>query len=255
MGIYLIGVLWVAGAVLIAAILMIVVRRYVPEEHRHASDESAGRVFTVVAGLNAVIIGFVLISLFDAVGTARTNASQEANNLVSVYWDADLLPAPARQDIQHGVISYANTVINQEWPSMQSGKPVGNAGKAELDRIHDAVASFAPPTFAEEDRQTQTMSDLSAVYQARQQRSGAEMAHVSNILWWALVFGAALSVLLTCFFGGGKLWTQVAVSCVLAGILTVLLYSAYQLQNPYGGAAHVASTAFASALGEVGTAP
>ncbi|HEX3783456.1 MAG TPA: hypothetical protein VHX38_27645 [Pseudonocardiaceae bacterium] len=248
MGIYLLGLLWMLGAMLVAAGLMIGVRRYVSEAHRHSGDEAAGRVFTVVAGLEAVLIAFVLISLFDAVGSARAGSYTEADSMVAVYWDANLLPPATATKIQKLVLSYGNTVLNQEWPAMSAGQPLSDTGKSQLDQLHDAIASYVPTTFVEEDRQTQLTNDLSTVFQARQQRIEASSVRVNPLIWAALIVGAVLAVGLTCLFGGDKLWTHVAITCVLAGTVTVLLFAAFQLQDPFSGAVHLNPTAFTAAL-------
>lgn len=251
MNIYLLGVLWVLGAMVVAAGLMITVRRYVSEAHRHASDEAASRVFTVVAGLEAVLLAFVLISLFDATGSARSGSYQEADSLVAVYWDANLLPQPAAGQIQKLAVSYGQTVVGQEWPAMRDGAAIDKTGKAELDKLHDAISTFVPTTFAQEDRQTQITNDLSNVYQARQQRIAASMTRVNPLIWAALILGAILSVGLTCLFGGEKLLTHVIVSSVLAGTVTVLLFATFQLQDPFAGAAHLGPAAFTAALSQL----
>ena len=251
MSIYLVGLLWMSGAMVAAAGLMITIRRYVSEAHRHASDEAASRVFTVVAGLEAVLIAFVLISLFDGIGSARSGSYQEADSLVAVYWDANLLPAPESTRIQKLAVSYGQTVVGQEWPAMQDGAPISAAGKSQLDKLHDAISAFVPTTYPEEDRQTQLTNDLSNVYQERQQRISASMTRVNPLIWAALIVGAILSVGLTCLFGGERLLTHLIVVCVLAGTVTVLLFATFQLQDPYSGAAHIGPAAFASALDQL----
>jgi hypothetical protein len=251
MSIYLAGLLWMLGAMIVAAGLMITVRKYVSEAHRHASDDAASRVFTVVAGLEAVLLAFVLISLFDGVGSARSGAYQEADSLVAVYWDANLLPKPAAVEIQKLAVAYGQTVADQEWPAMDAGAPVSGAGKVELDKLHDAIATFVPSTFPEEDRQTQITNDLSSVYQAREQRIAASMIRVNPLIWMALIVGAILSVGLTCLFGGEKLLTHVIIASVLAGTVTVLLFATFQLQDPFSGAAHIGPAAFTAALDQL----
>jgi hypothetical protein len=258
--IYLVGLLWMLGAMLVAAGLMITVRKYVPEARRHASDEAAGRVFTVVAGLEAVLLAFVLISLFDAISTARSGSYQEADSLVAVYWDANLLPPQSAAQIQKLAVSYGRTVVGQEWPAMHDGAAINDSindsindtGKADLDKLHDAISAFVPTTFAEEDRQTQITNDLSALYQARQQRIAASMTRVNPLIWAALIVGAFLSVGLTCLFGGEKLLTHVLVASVLAGTVTVLLFATFQLQDPFSGAVQLGPAAFTSALSQLG---
>jgi hypothetical protein len=207
-------------------------------------------VFTVVAGLQAVLTAFVLISVFDAADSARQGATQEADDLVAVYWDADLMPQAAREQIQKLSLSYASTVADSEWPAMSRGRPVPETGKEDLDRIHDAIAGIKPADFSEEDRQTQINTDLSNVYQARQTRLDAASTSVNPIVWMALILGGALSVALTCLFGGEKLRTHVIVAGILAGTVTVLLFATYQLQNPFGGAVHVGPDAFDAAMSQ-----
>jgi hypothetical protein len=252
MNVYLIGLLWVFGAVVIAALLMVVIRRFISDERRDAGDEAAGRVFTVVAGLNAVLVAFVLISLFDAVGAARAGAHQEANSLVEVYWGADLLPEPVRGEIQKMCRSYATTVVNKEWPQMRDNKPVDDTGKVQLDQLHGAIASVIPTSYAQEERQVAVETQLSAAYKARQQRLDAAEIRVSSILWLTLIVGAVLSVGLTCLFGGSKLSTHIIVAATLAGTLTILLFAIYQLQNPFNGGVKVGPDALDSALRQFG---
>jgi hypothetical protein len=250
MSVYLIGPLWMLGAMVIAAGLMITVRRYVPEAHRRASDDAASRVFTVVTGLEAVLIAFVLISLFDGVGSARSGSYQEADSLVAVYWDANLLPAATTVKIQKLAVSYGQTVVNQEWPAMRANAVIEGSGKSQLDQLREAITSFVPTTYAQEDRQTQITNDLSSVYQARQQRIAASTSRVNPLIWSALIVGAVLSVGLTCLFGGEKLLIHVIIAAVLAGTVTALLFASFQLQDPFSGAAHLSPAAFTSALSQ-----
>ena len=252
MNVYLIGLLWVIGAAGTAALLMVAIRRFISHEHRHAGDEAANRVFTVVAGLEAVLAAFVLIDVYTAVDTARTNSYHEADSLVAVYWDADLLPPQAKDQIQQLIRQYTATVANTEWPAMRDGDPVASAGKAQLDRIHDAIATVRPGTDQEQDRQTQASNDLTTVYQDRQERLDAADSRVSSIVWLALIVGAVLSIGLTCLFGGEKMRTHLIIAATLAGTLAALLFATYQLQNPFGGSVQISPEAFSSALEQFG---
>jgi hypothetical protein len=194
----------------------------------------------------------VLISLFDAVGAARAGAHQEANSLVGVYWDADLLPEPVRSEIHKACRSYAMTVADKEWPKMRDDKPVDDTGKAQLNQIHEVIAAMTPTRFAEEDRQTAVQAQLSAVYKVRQQRLEAAEYRLNSILWLALIVGAALSVGLTCLFGGSRLFTHIIIAATLAGTITVLMFAIYQLQNPFSGSVTLDPEAFNSALRQFG---
>jgi hypothetical protein len=105
-GSYLAGLLWVAGVALGAALVAYLVRRIGATEGTVANNEAAGQVFTLVGGLQAVLLAFVLISLFDGVSAAEDGSYAEADGVVAAVWAADsrelsdlrrlLADAPAR---------------------------------------------------------------------------------------------------------------------------------------------------------------
>ncbi|GAB3877286.1 hypothetical protein GCM10029964_026150 [Kibdelosporangium lantanae] len=93
MSIYVSGLIWVVGAAVVAGLIAVLIHR-VSSDNRATNNDVAGQVFTIVAGLHAVLLAFVLISLFDAVSAARTDSTNEANNIVAVSWAADSSPNP-----------------------------------------------------------------------------------------------------------------------------------------------------------------
>src|SRR5258708_6366391 len=99
MNIYLTGILWVGGAALAGAVIGYLVRRFGWDEGRADNNDAAGQVFTIVGGLHAVLLAFVLISLFDSVATAGGSAQTEADSLVAASWAADSLPADTKDKV------------------------------------------------------------------------------------------------------------------------------------------------------------
>ena len=228
MNIYLNGVLWVIGASTVAGVTAYFVRRFGQDEGRPGNNDAAGQVFTIIAGLHAVLVAFVLIALFDAVNQARKGSYAEADALVAATWAADSLPEPTRTQVRAHSAEYAATVLNTEWTQMRSAADVSGPGWEQLDRIQ---------------------VDLTEVYEARQQRLlQANGDHVGAVVWFALVLGSVIATLLPNLFGGTRLGTHVIIVSTLAGTITVLLFAIYQLQNPFSGSASVEPEAFRDAL-------
>jgi uncharacterized membrane protein len=244
MSIYVVGALWVLGLAALAALATILFRRYSPKEGR-SGNEAIGTVFGVVGGLHAVILAFVLISLFDAVGTVRDGSYTEANSLVAMYWASGSLPEPARGQVQELTRTYTRTVIDQEWPSMRDGAPVSGAGWTLLDRMRAAIDAAPTDGDWQMDRKTEAANQLWNVYQARQARlTAAGNSGVSAVVWIAIIVGSLLSLLLPYLFDGPKLLTHMAIMGALAGTIALLMFAIYQLQNPFSGGARVEPTAF-----------
>lgn len=248
MQIYLVGAAWVVGVAALAGASAYFTRNFTEKEGRAENNESAGQVFTIVGGLQAVLIAFVLIGLFDAVGSAADTSQQEANSLVALTWAGAELPAPAGAHINALANQYAHQVINTEWPEMSAHKPVTGSGWATLTALQKAIADAQTTSQYQDSRKAEASDQLLSVYQNRQQRLNDASSSVSTVIWFALAIGSLLSLGLPLLFGGPKIRAHIIIVSTMAATLAVLLYAIYQLQNPFAGGASVGPEAFRSAL-------
>ena len=250
MNVYLAGLLWVLGAALVAGVAAYVVRRIGETDGIVENNEAAGQVFTIVGGLHAVLIAFVLISLFDATGAAEDEAFREADGLVAAYWATEALGEPVRSEMHDLAVSYATRVVEQEWPTMQQNSgDVGDDGWTELERMRSAVAQAPVSEFWQNDQKTEAAGKLWEVYQARQARLDAAGSEgVKAVVWFALIAGSLMSISLPLVFGGPRPRVHIFIVSVLAGTLALLLYATAQLQNPYGGGAAIEPEPFEAAI-------
>ncbi|WP_206796810.1 DUF4239 domain-containing protein [Amycolatopsis sp. MtRt-6] len=251
MNIFVAGSLWVAGAACAGGVIAYLVRRAGREdEGRPGNNDAAGQVFTIVGGLHAVLVAFVLISLYDEVGTVSQTAQTEADSLVAASWAADALPEPARDRVHRLAAAYARTVEEQEWPRLADGGEVPTTGATQLDQMRRAVAEAPTENDWQLDRKTEASDQLWSVYQARQQRLGHSGAGgVGAVVWFALILGSLITaLLLPNLFGGTRPAAHVIIVSTLAGTITLLLFAIHQLQNPFSGGVSVPPEAFTAAL-------
>ncbi|SDH12953.1 Protein of unknown function [Lentzea fradiae] len=248
MSIYLSGALWVLGAAVISAVLVVVTRRFGSDEVSEKNLGAGGSVFSIVAGLHAVLVAFILIALFDSANAAEEQVQREANALVAVNWSAGSLPEPARSKVDQLTRDYVATVVDDEWPRMQEGEEVGNRGWVTLNLLKETIATAAPDGSWQEDRKTEAANQLWDVYQARQERLDAADNGVKPVVWLALLIGTVLSLLFPFLFGGPNLVSQLLITVTLTSTLVLLLFAIYQLQNPYSGGVLIPPDAFTSAL-------
>jgi hypothetical protein len=250
MSIYLTGILWVIGAAALGAVIAYLVRRLGGAEGREANNGAAGQAFTIVGGLHAVLVAFVLISQFDLVSHAQDSSYLEADSLVAATWAADSLPEPTKTRMREMSRAYTVTVAEQEWPKMREGETPPDTGWTQLDKMRQLIAQTdVTDNDWQADRKSEAADQLWQVYQARQARlTAASDGDVEGVVWFALIFGTLISVLLVNLFGGTQLRAHIIIVSILAGTITLLLFAIYQLQNPFGGGAHVDPDAFTAAL-------
>lgn len=245
MSIYLHGVLWIAGAMLAGGALASVIRRFGVHEGRLDHNEAVGQVFTIVAGLHAVVLAFVLVSLFDTVGEVKEGAYSEAESVVNTYWAVDALEPPVGDQARAIGADYASTVLGQEWPRMRVGQPVGDQGWRDLERMRAVVQAAPSDGDYQDGRKSEALTQLSQVAHQRQDRLNKAYDHgVVTVVWVVLSLGTVVTVLLPALFGGTRMFAHVVVVSIVAGALVLLLFAIYELQNPYSGGVGVQPDAF-----------
>jgi hypothetical protein len=248
MSLYVTGLLWVVGIALAAGSLAYLVRRIGATEGVVENNEAAGQVFTLVGGLQAVLLAFVLISLFDGTSAAEDGSYREADSLVAAVWATDALPDRS-PEVATLARKYAGAVVDNEWPRMRNGESVSDTGWSTLEKLRALVAESPATDEWTTSQKTEATDKLWEVYQARQDRlNAASDEGVNSVVWFALLVGAVMAVALPLLFGGPKPATHIFIVSILAGTMTLLLFATQQLQNPYGGGAQVSPAAFESAL-------
>ena len=116
---FLIAILTVAASLL----FMIVLNRVWPREKRHEHNDLIGWQLGILGTTYAVILGFMLYTVWTNYGAAEMNVDLEATSLRNIFRLAEGLPEPQHAQIQVLCRSYAKVVIEQDWPLMGQNRP------------------------------------------------------------------------------------------------------------------------------------
>jgi hypothetical protein len=110
----------VAGTAL-AVGAMLVVRRLAPPKGFLSGMESADGIFSAAGAGLAVLLAFVIFTVFESYENGREAAGQEAVAAQQMYQTAGFFPDKT-QELRGEVICYSRSVIQLEWPDMQHGR-------------------------------------------------------------------------------------------------------------------------------------
>src|SRR3982751_5304838 len=117
--------LWAGLIVVVVTALaitaMLLVRRQAPAGSYFEDGDRAAGVFGVLATGFAVLLGFVVFLAFQSFDTSRSGAEDEAQIVLEQFETAQLLPASVRGTFSGELVCYARSVVNQEWPMLESG--------------------------------------------------------------------------------------------------------------------------------------
>jgi uncharacterized membrane protein YraQ (UPF0718 family) len=117
---------------------LILVQRLVPIAVRRQHNDVTGFIYAVLGVVYAVLLGLMVVAVWEQWNAAADSADQEASELAEVFWVADMMPESESHHIQELVRSYARVVVEEEWPLMRQGKSSPKAW-ALLDEIRSEL--------------------------------------------------------------------------------------------------------------------
>src|SRR3712207_2325127 len=129
------------------------VQRLVPAQKRQEHNDVAGFLYAVVGVVYAVLLALLVIAVWEQYRSANETAESEANAVADIAWLAHRLPEPERHVLQEDARSYAQEVVDNEWPLMEQG--LGGVqslpeGWDLLDDMRATLQEVEPRTQAEQ---------------------------------------------------------------------------------------------------------
>ena len=93
----------------------------------------------------AVLLGLILVVVWQSWEVADSNSTEEANELAAIFWLAHGLPESEGRHIQELARSYAREVVDDEWQKMARGEESFKAW-AILDEMRGSILALEPDT-------------------------------------------------------------------------------------------------------------
>jgi hypothetical protein len=219
------------------------VNYYWPAERRRAHNDLIGWQLSILGTTYAVIIGFMLYTVWIDFGTADLNADAEANSLVNLYRLSDGLSPQQAAKIKELTRAYGDAVVDHEWEEM--GRNVMPSETREIARqmwvaLMESKAS-SPTEITAEDH---ALRELSALAGYRRIRMVESEARLPGVLWWVLLVGGMVTVASTCMFGASNGALHVIQVGAFTLLITLVLAAIADINRPFQGSVHVSDYAF-----------
>jgi hypothetical protein len=233
------GLVIIAVAMVVAAGGLLLVQRLFSTELRKQANDVAGFIYAVLGVAYAVLLGLMLIAVWEKWNAAETVTTEEANELAGIFYFAHALPQPEGRHIQELVRSYSEVVVEEEWPLMAQGKSSPEAW-ATLDELRGTILGLNPPKGAQqtgydEMRYNQMLEQLHSLGDARRERLLVAEQGLPPILWIVLILGGVITVCFTYLFGLENTLVHVLMVAALALIISISLFTVAALDYPFKG--------------------
>ena len=238
------GLLVVSISVLVAVAGLVLVQRLVPPTTRKRHNDVAGFIYAVVGVSYAVLLGLVIIAVWEDFAEARDDADREASELAEVFWLAHQLPEAEGVHIQEQARSYAEVVVEEEWPLMKEEGQASPRAWELLDEIRQSLQDLEVSTAADEVLYQQGLQRVHDVNDARRSRLLDAEEGIPAIMWVVLVVGGVIVVGFTYLFGMDSSLVHTLMVAAVAGVIALALFTVATLDYPFGSGVQVGPDAF-----------
>ena len=241
------GVLVVIGACLAAVAGLELVQRLVPHEKRQEHNDVAGFLYAVVGVTYAVLLALLVIAVWEQYQRARETVESEANATVEIAWLDHGLPETEGYHLQEDARSYAQEVVDEEWPLMEQGIE-GERGTPEgwdlIDDMRATLQEVQPSTEAESQLYGEGLDEIQRLGDSRRMRLVQAEEGMPGVLWVVLVFGAVVAVGFTYLFGLRNSWAHRLMVMSLTAVIALVLFTIGVMEHPFSGGASLGPDAF-----------
>jgi lipopolysaccharide export LptBFGC system permease protein LptF len=219
-------------------------RRFRTEILRRHNDV-AGYLFSAVGVLYAVVLGFVVVVVWQKYDSTVTNVIAEVDGGADLYHVMDGFTPATRDAVRSDLRGYAHALITQEWPAMDRNEDVPEYAAPMIEDMSYRINTFEPGTLRQSNAQQAAIADVQRLFDARRERLIRSAPAVPFVLWFALVAGA-LSMLAFCvIFGVENRPAQLTMTAILMGLIGILFVVIYEFATPFSGSVKISSDGWA----------
>src|SRR5215211_5457841 len=136
MSTWVLGVVVVAGSVLVSLAGMHAKRRLVSDETLRAHHDVARAIYAIVGTIYAVLLAFAVAIVWQSYSAAEATVSREANALSDLERMSRGFPVEIRRQVHEAARTYGRLVVDKEWDAMSQGDSSPQADAALIEMLH-----------------------------------------------------------------------------------------------------------------------
>ncbi|WP_395361472.1 hypothetical protein ACHGLA_17730 [Streptomyces sp. YH02] len=240
----------VLGVAFVAALAVVAKTRLFPVgEDEEPREDVAEYIAMMVSVLYAVVLGLCLVSVWETRSAAADHVREEASALHQMYLLADALPDDRRQPVREAARTYADHVVDVEWPVMAARRPLDPRGWRLLEQLRQAGEVSDSAKVPQQIAAQEVLAQLGYIDDARRGREAAAQERLSPVLWTGLIIGGALTLAFMFLFGISRSTTHVVMVMGLSGFIAFTVLLIHQLNSPFGDTLGATPDAFTRYFG------
>lgn len=238
------------GALVMCALFLIptvagsiLVQPYVARVFRGEEDINTvlGFLLNAFALYFGVLLALLSIAVFENHNKAEDAVEREAAQIVTLMRNIHSYPEEVRRPLSQAMLDYLNEEIGPGWEFQRRGEISVN-GVRLINRLHGLLVAHQPDGGAAALRHANILREFDEFVEARQNRIGSRGAKVPAIMWYIVIVGAILNVIVIWMFDVRRT-THIIIGSTMSLFIGLVIYMIAILDEPFRGLDGVAPDA------------
>jgi hypothetical protein len=190
--------------------------------------------FSVFYGL---LLGLISVATYQTYSSLSDNVSKEASIIAALYRDFSAYDPPAREELQEAMRAYLRTTIDVDWPIQRRGV-LPTQGSINVTMLFARLVQYEPPRLSQQMLHAEVLREFDNFVEARRTRLANITTGIPGVLWYVVLMGGALYILLFWMFDM-RFLVHITLGGIIAFFLGVMIYIIVAMDVPYRGAVSV----------------
>ena len=248
MWLVLLATLIIGGSTVLGIAGLAATRRLVRHQVSEQHNEIAGVLFAMVGVLYAIVLAFVVVTVWQRFADADAAVTAEATAAVIAFRDTPAFPEPLRQEAQDALRRYLSDGVAGEWEGSGTQSVQTHVHPDAMNPVWQIYRRLQPTTPMDAQRYMQAELHLTDLERQRHLRHLASEESLQDIFWVALIVGAIVTIGFSYVFHMDNFVVQASMTAMMTALMAFLLFLIAALDRPFTGPVQVSRGAYAHAL-------
>jgi Protein of unknown function (DUF4239) len=197
-------------------------------------NETVGQFLAFTGVFFGITLGLIAVTAWENYTSAQDKVGMEGAALAAFYRDISHLDEPVRTRLRNETRRLAKQTVNHDW-GLQAQGIVPTGGGLMIANISDILFNYQSPNPSQAMVQAEAMRQFNVLVERRSLRLQSVTDGLPSTLWFVLVLGAIINILLTWLFVIKNRKLDVIINLLVGLLLGSVLFFIVAMDNPYRG--------------------
>jgi Protein of unknown function (DUF4239) len=199
------------------------------------NHEVAGFKYAVVGVAYAVLLAFVVISVWEEFDGTKRAVDAEAERYYNLFRNSYNFPDATGQKMRDALMAYAVAVRDKDWPEMARGRRGSEAAEQAYTALSYTVGQTKSDSIALQPSVLHAINLMQETADFRLERLSDVGGQVTPVIWGVLLVGGLITLAYPAFFATRQVVPQILMTAGLAIIVGATFFLTINLNYPFSG--------------------